>query len=153
MARKPKQTLDYDTYASERRELYKYQQSAYDSYEKTLTALTGSTLALSVAFLGFLQSSRPPSTPLIVSGSQFWLYVSWSALTIGLISLSLCFFLNARAFTVEMHILDRALEDASALNQKNWWTSASVVLYAVSAVLFFGGVISLLYFCHLNLLR
>lgn len=83
--------LDYDTYLSERKDLYKYQQAAYDSYEKTLTALVGSTLAMSIAFLGFLQSSRPKGAVLLPPNSEWWLYLSWGTLAGGLIALMRCF--------------------------------------------------------------
>ena len=153
MPRKKPKSLDYNTYISERKELYKYQQAAYDSYEKTLTALTGSTLALSVAFLGFLQSSRPQEGPIIIKGSESWLYLSWLTLTLGLVLLTLCFFLNIRAYSIEIRILERALDDVKALSQRNPLTSASKILYMVSAILFVAGIVSLLYFCHLNLIH
>ena len=144
--------LDRATFDSDRKELIKYQQAAYDSYEKTLTALVGSTLALSVAFLAFLQSSRAPNTTLLVPGTICWLYATWALLIAALFSLVACFFVNARAFSVEMKILADALTDGKARNRRNAWGVASLGLYGVSALTFCLGILALLYFCHTNLI-
>ena len=153
MPREKLKPLDYDTYLSERKELYKYQQAAYDVYEKTLTVLVGSTLALSVAFLGFLQSSRAKGVALLALDTECWLYLSWGSLAAALVALLLCFFVNARAFTVEMKVLDEALTDGSALERTNAWRNVSLFLYTASSILFIVGLLSLLYFCKMNSLH
>jgi hypothetical protein len=146
-------TLDYDTVVAERKELVKYQQAAYDSYEKTVTALVASTLALSVAFLAFLQASRLPKASLLVEGTALWLYATWGLLVVSLFSLIACFFVNARAFSVEMSILEMAISDAKARTKANPWSAVSYSLYTISAVSFCAGVLALLYFCHANLVN
>ena len=146
-------TLDYETYSSERKELYKYQQAAYDSYEKTLITLTSSFLAFSIGLLGYLQSSKPNEAPAIAPGTEEMIYTSWICLSLSLMGLLACFFLNARAFAVEMGVLDDALTNPAALTKRNWWTTASHVLYGSTTILFAVGLFFLLYFSHHNFLR
>ena len=143
--------LDYETYANERRDLYKYQQAAYDSYEKTLTTLASSSLAFSVAFMGFLQSSKPKGVQVLAGGSESLLYACWLAFSLSLVCLLLCFFINVRAFSFEMRILDDALESTSAFDRKNPWTKFSISLYAATAILFVLGLVALLLFSYRNL--
>ena len=149
--RKVSGKLDYDTYLNERKDLYKYQQAAYDSYEKTLTALASSFLAFSVGFMGFLVSSKPQGAAMLVSGSEIFLYACWTTLSLALLCLLLCFFVNVRAFAVEMRILDDALESTAAFDRTNLWTKFSIALYVTTAVLFLLGLLSLLVFCYRNL--
>jgi hypothetical protein len=144
--------LDYETYTAERRALYQYQQAAYDSYEKTLTALVSSSLAFSVGFLGFLQASKPKGMTILVAGSEGHLYLCWIALFLSLLCLLACFFVNARAFSVELHILGDALDSTTAFDRPNPWTTVSIALYIATAGLFVLGLLSLLRFCFQNLL-
>ena len=145
--------LDYETYSSERKDLYKYQQTAYDNYEKTLTALASSALAFSIGFVGYLQSSAAKGQAAISNGSQPFLYATWAALFLSILCLISCFFVNVKAFTLEMHLLDMALEDTRAFDRSNVWTTVSMWLYAASAILFFAGLSSQLLFCYRNFLQ
>ena len=151
MSKRAKRLLDYDTYCSERKELVKFQQAAYDSYEKTLTALVGSSLALSVTFLAFLQSARPEGKELFAADSACWLYASWALLVGALFLLLACFFVNAQAFAIEIDTLAEALTDENALLKSNSWGTTSHVLYIVSAVSFAAAIVFLLYFCLVNI--
>jgi hypothetical protein len=144
--------LDYETYTNERRALYQYQQAAYDSYEKTLTALSSSSLAFSIGFLGFLQASKPKGIAILVAGSKGELYLCWIALFLSLLCLLACFFVNVRAFSVELHILNDALISTTAFDRPNRWTELSIALYFATAGLFVLGLLSLLRFCYQNLL-
>ena len=46
-----KRKLSLAEYIDERKDLYKYQQTVYDGFERTITALAASFLPFSVAFL------------------------------------------------------------------------------------------------------
>ena len=61
--------------------------------------------------------------------------------------------MNARAFTVEMLVLDDALTDGRALPRTNRWRIVSLSLYTASSILFIAGLLSLLYFCKVNSLH
>lgn len=61
--------------------------------------------------------------------------------------------MNARAFTVEMLVLDDALTDGRALLRTNRWRIVSLSLYTASSILFIAGLLSLLYFCKVNSLH
>ncbi len=148
MTKKRPKRLDYQTYFDERKELYKYQQAAYDSFEKTLTALVGSFLAFSVGFLGFLPKSSPERTSELLGESAFLMIGSWMAFSLSLGCLLMCFFVNAKAYTVEITALEAALEDIAALDKPNSWRPLSIVLYSVSTLGFFVGLALLLLFCH-----
>jgi hypothetical protein len=152
-AKKGEGLLDHDTYISERKELYKYQQTCYDNYEKTLTALTSSFLAFSIGLIGYLKSSEPKATPVLVPDTNIFLYTSWITFSLSLVVLLLCFFTNAKAYTVEMQILKKALTDSKALMESNnYWTNISVILYFLTTIFFMSGLISLLFFCFRNFL-
>ena len=141
--------LDRQTYLDDRKELYKYQQTAYDNFEKTLTALAGGFLAFSVGFLGFVSRNQPSGAPIQLRSTAL-LEAAWGFLCISLVALLLCSFVNARAFTIEIVKLEEALADASALGRTNRWTGISKLLYGVATMCFVAGLILLLIFCGRN---
>ena len=142
--------IDQILYLDERKELYKYQQANYDSFEKTLVTLSGSFLAFSIGFLGFLARGTDPSRPVVTQGSAPFLFGSWILLASSLVALVLCSFVNVRAYTIEIIKLEDARTDAKALDRPNHWRTCSLALYTVSAVGFLAGLISLLLFCKRN---
>ena len=144
--------IDQKLYLDERKELYKYQQANYDSFEKTLLALSGSFLAFSIAFLGFLAKGNGSSRPVLSPGSAPFLLASWILLAASLVALIFCSFANIRAYTFEIIRLEDARKDPTALDRTNHWRSVSLVLYSISTISFLAGLVSLLLFCSRNFL-
>jgi len=142
--------IDYKQYLDERKELYKYQQANYDSFERTLVALCGSFLAFSIGFLGFLSKGHNASHPVIAPDSAPFLVATWVALSLSLAVLVLCFFVNVRAYTREIKILEEALDNAQALEGPNRWRTLSQGLYWISTIAFFVGLVCLILFCNRN---
>ena len=150
MTKHPPSGIDRKLYLDERKELYKYQQANYDSFEKTLVTLSGSFLAFSIGSLGFLGKGQPPAASVVAPGSGVFLVASWVAFSSSLVALVLCSFVNVRAYTVEIVKLEDALKDATALERPNRWRVCSLGLYWVSTVAFLVGLLSLLVFCKRN---
>ena len=150
MPKKQLMTVSHEEYVDERKELEKYRQASYDSFERVLTTLAGSFLAFSVAFLGALKFMRQADEPLVAPGSSWLLAASWVGFAVSLVSLLLVFFVNARSFTLEITKLEEALEDARALDVPNRWSYVSLVMYSFSALAFVAGLGFLLWFCRSN---
>jgi len=144
-----KKHLDRQLYLDERKELYMYQQTAYDNFEKTLTALVGAFLAFSVAFLGLLGRSQGAGPPNVPHSGRF-LIGAWLFFGVSLTALLCCFFVNARAFTIEIIKLEDALKDERALERHNLWRVLSLWLYGVAAAGFLIGLVLLTLFCKRN---
>lgn len=145
--------LPRDEYIDERKELYKYQQAAYDGFERTITALSASFLAFSVAFLGFV--TRPVGQNAVIGSVRRpgLLLASWLTFSASLVSLLLLFFANARGFTVEIEKIEDALHDDTALERSNIWVVVSKSLYGTSLFGFLSGLFFLLAFCWHNFAR
>lgn len=142
--------IDQKLYLDERKELYKYQQANYDSFEKTLLTLSGSFLAFSIGFLGFLSRGTDPSRSVLSPGSGQFLLACWILFAASLVALLVCSFVNVRAYTVEIIRLEDARHDSAALDRPNHWRTCSLVLYTVSTFAFLAGLVSLLLFCKRN---
>ena len=142
--------LTRQEYLDERRELYKYQQANYDSFETTLVTLSGSFLVFSISFLAFLKSGREAGLPLMQPGSAKFILGSWILLAVSLSILVVSFFVNARAYTVEILRVEQALGDIRALDAPNPWSTAAMWIYGISTVSFLAGVTSLVWFCRMN---
>src|SRR5262245_65789460 len=117
--------IDRGLYLDERKELYKYQQASYDSFEKTLVALSGAFLAFSTGFLGFLKGTQTTPKVIVAPGSANFLLGSWISFAFALVLLMLCAFVNVRAYTIEIIKLEDALKDDRALNRPNNWAKFS----------------------------
>lgn len=142
--------IDQKLYLDERKELYKYQQANYDTFEKTLVTLSGSFLAFSIGFLGFLSRGTDPARSVLTAGSGPLLFACWILLAASLVALLLCSFVNVRAYTFEIIRLEDARHDAAALDTPNNWRTCSLVLYTVATIAFVAGLVSLMLFCRRN---
>jgi hypothetical protein len=142
--------LSRDEYLSERKELYKYQQENWASFEKTLLTLSAAFLGFSMSFLGFLANGRPPGTPIVSPGSESYLLLSWITLSISIAALLGTYPVNIKAYTFEIIRIEDALVDTSALDRVNPWVRYCHILYGVSVAAFFGGVALLGAFCRNN---
>lgn len=144
--------LPHKEYLEERKELYKYQQAAYDSYEKTLVTLSASFFTLTSAILAYLQKELTTSgVPVPLEGKVF-LLVSISLFSLSLAILLGCFFMNAKSYTFEIERLERARAAWSALEEVNPWTRYSLGLYAANFLAFIAGLITLIAFAKVNFL-
>lgn len=144
--------LEYNVYLDERKELYRYQQAEYDGFAKTLTALAGSFLAFSTAFLGYLSKALAPGEVASPLRSPKLLIGTVALFSISLVSVVLVFFVNARSFTVEIEKLEDALADIRALERPNSWRTVSLCIYGASTTTFVVGLLLLILFCKRNFL-
>lgn len=135
----PDPHLSRQEYIEERRELSRAQQACYEAFEKTLVTLSGSFFVFSIGLLGYLGKEHTVGRD-VTKGVGIYLIVSWCALTVSLLILMGCFFVNAKSYTIEIDKLEEALTDFSALARKNVWSIVALCLYAASTVLFFAGV-------------
>ena len=100
--------LSQQEYLEERKELYKYQQAAYDSYEKTLVTLSGSFFTLTAAILTYLQKEATGSNTTLPLAGKGYLVLGLALFSVSLTILLGCFFMNARGYTFEIERIERA---------------------------------------------
>lgn len=145
--------FSHTEYQEERKELNKYQQVAYDSYERTLTTLSGFFFTLTTALLAYFSKGGGGSVDGRQPFDRGYLMISLSLFFASLALLLSCFFVNAASFTFEIDRLGRAQSKLDALNEVNYWALASKVFYALTLILFLGGMGGLLAFASVNLGR
>jgi hypothetical protein len=142
--------LEYEVYVRERENLYKYQQSNWASYEKTIVTLSAAFLAFSVSFLGLVKKEpilgAPPETIKFLA----LLITSWVLFAASVLLILLSFPANAGAFDVETRKIEDALSDGSALDRRNKWTRLGYTIYALAGTSFIAGIVLLLVFCAHN---
>jgi hypothetical protein len=142
--------ISRDEYLSERKELYKYQQENWASFEKTLLTLSAAFLGFSMSFLGFLANGRPSGSAIVSPGSGGYLLGSWIVLSISIAALLGTYPVNIKAYTFEIVRIEDALVDTCALDRVNPWVRYCHILYGVSVVAFFTGVALFGMFCRRN---
>lgn len=93
---------------------------------------------------------KQPGDRIVTAGSGGYLFGSWVAFAVALSVLLIGFFVNIRAYTVEIVRIEDALHEPAALDRPNLWTACGKGLYMVSASAFLLGVVLLVIFCTLN---
>jgi hypothetical protein len=142
--------LSQQEYLEERKELYKYQQAAYDSYEKTLVTLSGSFFTLTAAILTYLQKEATGSNTTLPLAGKGYLVLGLALFSVSLTILLGCFFMNAKGYTFEIERIERARQNWSVLSEVNPWTRLSLALYAANFLTFIAGLVSIIAFAKLN---
>jgi hypothetical protein len=143
-----KQTLPYETYVDERKLLAEIEQQNYDNYEKTILTLSASFLAFSISFLGLF---RDEITAGYIFKSQGLLIGTWISFAVSVISMLVVFLVGALSVQKEIVKIENALEDVTALEERNGWIFVSDLLYFISGIAFISGIVFLLLFCSKNI--
>lgn len=150
---KKKEQFEYDDYVREREHLSKYENDNYENYEKTILTLASAFLAFSVSFLALLRNQSAAGSLLPTLTAHAFLIWSWISFAISVVITLLSFLMNALALRFEVTKLEEALEDTSALEGRNPWDLIAYLLYVISGIAFGVGLVLLLTFSTLNIVR
>ena len=139
----------YDDYVKEREQLVKYEQQAYDNFQKTILTLSSAFLAFSVSFLGLLKrdgGAQPPpplnSLPLLVS--------SWISFASSVILMLVDFVIDAKALRTAVADIEPLAEGKAQKSNASKWNRRGYVVLGVAGAAFTLGIIMLLVFCARN---
>ena len=150
---KKKEQFDYDDYIREREHLSKYENDNYENYQKTILTLSSAFLAFSVSFVALLRNQSAGGVPLPTLTAHAFLVWSWISFAISVGVTLLSFLVNAMALRLEVAKLEEALETTSALEGRNPWDLIGYLLYVTSGIAFGIGLVLLLTFSTLNIVR
>jgi len=149
MAIKSSQT--YDDYVKERELLSKFEQAAFDNFEKTILTLSSAFLVFSISFLGIIRKKADSGAALPPLASIDFLVFSWVSFAASVLFMLLCFVTNALSLRAAVADIEPLLEEKKPTRKAHKWNIMSYILYALSGIAFIIGVILLLTFCAKNI--
>lgn len=117
------------------------EQAAQAEFDKSLLALSGGGLGITIAFLKDVVGTKPP----IGSG---WLLAAWICWALSLTSILFSHLTSSKASRKALEATD--LRTIYLTMGASPWSIATRILNILAAVAFVGGVISLLRFVFLN---
>lgn len=141
----------YDDYVKERELLSRFEQAAFDSYEKTILTLSSAFLVFSISFLGIIRKKADSGVGLPPLESMNLLICSWISFAASVLLMLLCFVTNAKSLRTAVADIEPLLEGIERTVKAQNWNIASYLLYAFSGSAFVAGVVLLLTFCAKNI--
>jgi hypothetical protein len=147
-----KALIKYDDYVRERDSLSKFEQAAYDGYEKTILTLASAFLAFSLSFLGLIRGKgvQPGAQASLIAVGL--LKLSWISFAVSVVVMLCNFMVNALGLRASVKDLEDALEKKQA-NSAQKWTRAGFFLYFLAGLAFTVGIVVLIRFCVCNVQR
>lgn len=147
LAASPTSFMDKDDYYRFRSDLAKVEQQSADQHDKTLVALAGGALAVSITFLEKIAPNPSPD-------SYSLLALGWLFLVICLCVILLSFLTSQWACQQQMELWDREYRgDEGASQESNAWSATTQKLNLASYLLFVLGVTFVTLFTFVNLGR
>ncbi len=140
----------YEDYVKERELLIRYEQQAYDNYQKTILTLSSAFLLFSVSFLGIIKrdaGSQPVLLALHSVGLLVWAWISFAS---SVLLMLLCFAIDAKALRTAVADIEPLADGKAPEKRAGKWNVLCHLLHTLCGVAFAVGVILLLSFCGTN---
>jgi hypothetical protein len=144
---------EYKDYISERELLYGVEQQNYQSFEKIIITLSSAFLAFSLSFLALFSSKGTAEASTFHFAYISTLVASWILFAVSVVAILVSILLGAIASRYQLFEYEQEMEGIRPSVKSGVLTKVIFVLYAVSAIGFVAGLITLMIFCARNVIH